>query len=93
MLPSGWRVTLPISISLSRGSVHHCMYVLRTGFLPPVSPASLVSVQAPVPNSRLPNSSLLGGGTHCIRQESTLSSPLVLHLSHPVQLRKHSSPF
>ena len=93
MLPSSWHLTLPMSISLSRGSVHHCMNVLRTGFLPPVSPASLVSVQAPVPTSRLPNSSLLGGATHSIGQESTLSSLLVLHPSHPFQLRKHSSPF
>lgn len=92
MLPSGRHVALPMSVFVpwQRASPHERLEnrALACGL-----PSSLVSVQVLVPASRLLNSSLLGGGARSIGQETALSSPLLLYPSHPLQLRKHSSPF
>ena len=92
MLLSGWHVALPMSVFVlrRRASLRECF---EDGVPARGLPSSLVSVQGLVPTSRLPNSSLLGGGARSIGQETALSSPLLLHPSHPLQLRKHSSPF
>ena len=92
MLPSGRHVALPMSVCVPRRRVSP-RERLEDGVPARGLPSSLVSVQVLVPASRLPNSSLLGGSARSIGQETALSSPLLLHPSHPRQLRKHSSPF